>query len=198
MTSTTTHRFGGRLRLCGHGDGCGGGGQRVWRRYDSEWLPDSGHRGRKHDSRGGRVHGVRVHRPVVLEHILQVTYVIDHVMDHLKPGYPLVLGYERYQILELRQILLDLLVFQVAALALHTAAGHHGHGRTSVVVAVIAAAVVVIAAHRYGFHGRCRRIEAKRNETNRTRVKIYTPGARRRSKTVERDEKKHTREHCAI
>jgi len=175
MTSTTTHRFGGRLRLCGHGDGCGGGGQRVRRRYDAQWLPDGGHRGRKHDSRGGRVDGVRVHRPVVLQHVLQVTNVIDHVMDHLQPGYPLVLGYERHQILELRQILLDLLVFQVTALALHAAAGHRGYGRTSVVVvAVIAAAVVVvvIAAHRYGFHGRCCRIELKRNETNSCKKNI--------------------------
>jgi len=167
LTSTTTHRFGGRLRLCGHGYGCGGGGQSVRRRYDAQRLPDGGHGGRQHDGSGGGVHGVCVHRPMILQHVFQVANIIDHVMDHLQPGYPLVLGDQRHQVLELGQVLLDLFVFQVTTLTVHPAAGHCVSGRISVAV-IAAAVVVVVAAHRYGFHDGCS-VGLKRNETNSCR-----------------------------
>lgn len=114
------------------------------------------------------MYGVCVHRPVILQHVLQVANVIDHVMDHLQPGYPLILGDQRHQILELGQVLLDLFVFQVTALAVHPAAGHCVSGRISVAV-IAAAVVVVVAAHRYGFHGGCCCVGLKQNETNSCR-----------------------------
>lgn len=63
--------------------------------------------------------------------VLQLTDVVDHVLDHLQLGQLPVLGHEGHQVLEFRQVHLDLLVLDVSpgpvdSAGLHTTAEHWG------------------------------------------------------------------------
>lgn len=69
--------------------------------------------GAEHDGRS-RVYGRRINVGMRFEGVLQVANVVDHVLDHLELGEATIFRHERYQLLQLGQVRLDLLVLDVA------------------------------------------------------------------------------------
>lgn len=69
--------------------------------------------GAEHDG-SSRVHGGRIDIRMGFEGMLQVANVVDHVLDHLELGETTIFRHKRYQLLQLGQVRLDLLVLDVA------------------------------------------------------------------------------------
>lgn len=108
---------GGGFAQDGVGRGAGSERAPVWARL------------RRRASRAGqRTFGVKLlHGGVVLQRRLEITDVVDHVLDHFQLGDLSVFGHEGHQVLQFGQVHLDLGVLAVPV-PLHTAAGDGGHG----------------------------------------------------------------------